>query len=157
MFFCIAIMILTVIADQTTKLLIVNSLELGESAPLIPGVFNFTYIRNRGAAFGMLSEHRWIFMAMSVLLIAFLIIYLIKAKPQSKIVRLCLALIVGGGIGNMIDRVIYGFVIDFLDFELIHFYIFNVADAAVTVGCAGLVTYILFHEFSEQRIGSKTK
>lgn len=157
MFFCIAIMILTVIADQVTKLLIVNSLELGESAPLISGVFNFTYIRNRGAAFGMLSEHRWIFMAMSVLLIAFLIIYLIKAKPQSKIVRLCLALIVGGGIGNMIDRVIYGFVIDFLDFELIHFYIFNVADAAVTVGCATLVIYILFHEFAEQRIGRKTK
>ena len=122
--------------DQISKLLVLNFLY-EKQIEIIPGVLNFTYVENRGMAFGMLSDHRWVFMVLSVLGIGALCFYLFRyVKPT--LGRVALALIIGGGIGNMIDRVYLGFVVDFIDFCLFDFWVwvFNIADSAVCVGAA---------------------
>ena len=105
-------------ADRITKALTVSRLALGESVDVIPGVFRFTYVQNRGAAFGMLSNHRWVFILFSAVAIVGIIVYVIVKKPKDKLLMTALSLIVGGGIGNMIDRIGTGYVVDFLDFCL---------------------------------------
>lgn len=165
MWFFIIIAAAVVAADQLTKILVMNFLELGERIEVIPGVFNFTYILNDGMAFGLLDEHRWIFMSISVAAIAALIYYLWRYKPESKLAVVAMALIAGGGIGNMIDRLFYGpsfgngAVVDFLDFcafgELWK-WIFNVADACVCVG-AGLCIFYLIKDMVKTAKEEKAK
>lgn len=131
--------------DQLTKLLVVSSIPLGESVPLIDGVLRLTYIKNEGAAFGSLAGARWVFMIASVLLIVLLTLFTVKKRPTK--IPLCIALgfLIGGGIGNMIDRIFLGYVVDFIDFCAfpdLWKWIFNGADSFVTVGAAMLI--ILF-------------
>ena len=133
-----ALIAIAVIAlDQVSKLLILEFLYEGQ-AVLIPGVLNFTYVENRGMAFGLLSDQRWVFMILSTVGIIAMGAYL-WFFVKSRLARVALSLVIGGGIGNMIDRVAYGFVVDFIDFCAFDFWVwvFNVADAAVCVG-AGL-------------------
>lgn len=146
MIYCILISLAVVALDQISKLLVLKFIDLGEIVPCIKGVFHLTYINNDGAAFGILQNHRWVFMVISVLAIAAIYFYIAKEKPKSPWVRTSLAFIAGGGIGNMIDRIFRGTVIDFIDFDFVNFYVFNIADAFVTVGCAVLVCYMLFVE-----------
>ncbi|MBR2353299.1 MAG: signal peptidase II [Clostridia bacterium] len=123
--------------DQLTKWLAVTFLMGKKSVDLIPSVFRFTYVENDGAAFGMLDDHRWIFMVISTVAIVGLLVYLLKFAPDSKWVKVGLSLVIGGGIGNMIDRVALGYVIDFLDFcafPNLWPWVFNVADSFVCVG-----------------------
>ena len=129
-------------ADQLTKLLTVTRLQLSESFDLIPGVFRFTYIRNEGAAFGMLAGHRWIFLEFSSLAIAGIAVYVMMCPPKNLLTFTALSLVAGGGVGNMIDRVRLGYVVDFIDFcafPKLWKWIFNVADACVCVGAALLI------------------
>lgn len=130
--------------DLLTKLLVAGLMSLGQSIALIPGALNLTYIRNYGAAFGMLSEHRWVFMVISTVAIIGIGVYLFGFCRERMLLRVGLAMIVCGGLGNMIDRIFYGYVIDMIDFCLFPFWkwIFNVADAFVCVG-AGLVVLAL--------------
>ena len=141
----VAVAAAVVLVDQATKLLTVESLAVGESVDLIKGVFRFTYVENRGAAFGMLSESRWIFMILSSVAIVGMLFYLWKYRPKSLWACTALSLIVGGGIGNMIDRVRLGYVIDMLDFCAFDFWVwvFNVADACVCVGAGILFVWCL--------------
>ena len=104
MYLLIGIIAFVIGADQLTKWLVVTHIPLGESVELIPGVFRFTYIRNEGAAFGMLANHRWIFMVLSTVAILALFVYLVMKRKESKWITVPLAMIVGGGIANMIDR-----------------------------------------------------
>ena len=145
MIISIIVIALSVILDQVTKLLVVNSLDLYESVEVIPNVFNFTYIHNKGAAFGMLDEHRWVFMVISTVAIVALLVYLFKFAPKNNLLRIGLSLVVGGGIGNMIDRVALGYVVDFLDFCAFDFWvwIFNVADVCVCVGAGIIALYLI--------------
>ena len=149
----IIVIAFSVIFDQLTKLTVVKLLELGESVEVIPGVFNFTYIHNRGAAFGMLDEHRWVFMVISTVAIVAILVYLFKFAPKSNLLRIGLSLVVGGGIGNMIDRVALGYVVDFLDFCAFDFWvwIFNVADACVCVGAGVIALYFIIDIVKEER------
>ena len=143
-----------VVIDQITKLLVVANLALGESVDVIPGVFRFTYVQNKGAAFGMLSEHRWVFMAISVLAITAIFVYLWKFRPTSRFACVALSLVVGGGVGNMIDRCYLTYVIDFLDFcafPKIWMWVFNVADACVCVGGAMLVLWCILEMIRESK------
>jgi len=140
------IAVLIVIADYVTKAMVVSSMELGESIPLWDGVFQFTYIQNRGAAFGMLSDARWVFLILSTVAIIGIIGYVAWKRPKSKLVLTALSLIVGGGIGNMIDRVKLGYVVDFLDFcalPNLWKWIFNVADACAVIGACLLILYLV--------------
>jgi signal peptidase II len=131
-----------IVVDQITKLLIISKLHLHESVPVIPGFFNLTYIHNLGAAFGMLNESSatWrtpFFIIVPMLALGFVAQVFRTLPAAERWMSTALALIVGGAIGNFIDRVRLGWVVDFLDFHWnnkVHFWIFNVADSAITVG-----------------------
>ena len=151
MILIIAIIIGAIALDQLTKWLTVTCLEYHETVPLWQDVFHFTHERNEGAAFGILSDHRWVFMVVSSVAIVALLIYLIRFMPKSKIVRISLAMIAGGGIGNMIDRVYLGYVIDFIDVRLINFAVFNIADSFVTVGAFLFMGYMIYDTVLEYK------
>ena len=132
--------------DQLTKYLVVSNMALHESIDIIPGVFRFTYIQNDGAAFGSLDNARWVFMVLSTVAIIGILIYMFWKKPQDKLMLAALILIVSGGIGNMIDRIALGYVIDFLDFcafPKIWMWVFNVADSFVCIGAGLLILWLV--------------
>ena len=137
------IVVLVFIADQLSKQLVLSRFELYESVKLLP-IFNFTYVRNYGAAFSFLSDaggwQRWLFTFVAVGFSILLSVWL-RQQP-SKMWRLNLAytLVIGGALGNLVDRLQHGFVVDFLDFywNTSHFPAFNIADSAICVG-AGLI------------------
>ena len=142
----ILIIVGAVALDQATKILVMNFLDREEPLVLIEGIFRFTYVENSGAAFGSFDDNRWVFMIISVLGIIAMIVYLWKFRPESKLACTALSMIIGGGIGNMIDRLFYkgtlphtegkNVVIDFLDFCAfpdLWPWVFNVADSFVCV------------------------
>ena len=139
-----AIIIGSVALDQLTKWLAVVYLQGEPSFPIWQDVLHFTFVKNKGAAFGMLSEHRWVFMILSTVTIVGLSIYLFRfSKKNHKIVNICLAMIIGGGIGNMIDRIALGYVVDFIDFRLINFAVFNGADSFICVGAGLMILFLV--------------
>ena len=132
-----------VLADQVSKAIVVRTMSLYESVPIIQNFFHFTYITNDGMAFGINFPFGYfIFTTVSILLTAFLFWYLWSVRNHSIIIRLGIGLIIAGAIGNLIDRIFLGEVIDFLDFMIgdFHWYVFNLADSYVTVGM-GLVLF----------------
>ena len=134
-----------VILDQLSKWLVVTYLP-AEGAQIIPGVLRFTYVENRGAAFGMLADQRWVFIIISTVAIAAITFYMFKYKPEGWLVRCSLAFIIGGGIGNMIDRVLLSYVVDFIDFcafPEVWKWVFNIADSFVCVGAGMLILYLI--------------
>lgn len=151
MILLLAIIVGAIALDQLTKWLTVVYLDYGQSFPLWQDVLHLTHHRNEGAAFGMLSDHRWVFMVFSTVAIIGLLIYLFRFPPKSRFVRIALAMIVGGGIGNMIDRIALGYVIDFIDFTLINFAVFNVADSFVTVGAFMIIGYLLLDIYRDAK------
>ena len=159
MLICLIIVALVVGADQLTKQLVVHFLDKKVPFDVIPGVFRFSYVENRGAAFGMLDEHRWVFMVVSTVAIVAMLIYMWKLAPKNMFMRVGLSLVIGGGIGNMIDRVAYGYVVDFLDFcafPTLWKWVFNVADACVCIG-AGMVMLYLVLEIIKEAKEEKTQ
>lgn len=153
----IAIIAGSVGLDQLTKRLVVRYLQPIASYPLWQDVLHLTYVENRGAAFGMLSQHRWVFMVFSTIAIVGVGIYLFRFCKEGVWVKVALAMIVGGGIGNMIDRIALGYVVDFIDFTLIHFAVFNVADSFVSVGAVMLVIYFVRTMIAEYREEKREK
>ncbi|WP_408595382.1 signal peptidase II [Limnohabitans sp.] len=138
---CIAALL--VLADQFTKVLIVGRYGLGEGFA-VTDFFNIVRVHNEGAAFSFLASaggwQRWFFTALGVAA-AGVMVWLLKKHPGQTLFGLALAFILGGAVGNVIDRVLYGYVVDFLDFHHagIHFPAFNLADSAITFGAACLV------------------
>ncbi len=139
LFISLSVIALAIILDQLTKLLAVKFLKPIPTCPLIEGALHLTYHENRGAAFGMFADQRWIFMTVSTVLIIGLLIYLLLGKCENMLYSVSISMIIGGGIGNMIDRTALGYVVDFIDFRLINFAIFNGADSFVCVGSGLLV------------------
>ncbi len=138
------IAILAVVADQISKYLIVQNIEYHESAPFIKGVMSFYHTRNTGAAFSMLADKQWVFMVLSTLAMGIILYLLIKEYHRHVLFNVSLAMVLGGGIGNMIDRVRLGYVVDFFHTDFVDFAIFNVADCFVTVGAVLLGIYVVF-------------
>lgn len=157
----IGVLLLVVLLDQITKLIVITNMSLGESVPLIDGVFHFTYILNRGAAFGMLADQRWIFIVLSTVAVLAIAAYLIlRSRKIGTLWGIALAMVCGGGVGNMIDRLWNGdtfgsgAVIDFLDFcafPKLWSWIFNVADAAVCIGAGLIILAVIWDEVKESR------
>ena len=142
--FCItAVLILA--ADLITKYIVASGMELYSSIPVIPGVFDLTYIINDGAAWGILGGKQFLLSAFTVIVIAALIIYAVKKRASiPKLELYSLAMIVGGGTGNLIGRVFDGYVVDFINVKAISFLnIFNIADIGITVGCFLLIIALL--------------
>lgn len=130
--------------DQLTKFLAAEHLRPIVSLPLWKGVLHLTYVENRGAAFGMLADSRWVFMVVSTVALSALIVYFyFFVRRHTYLATVALGMIGAGGIGNMIDRIALGYVVDFIDFTLINFAVFNLADSLVCVGAGLLVLAIL--------------
>ena len=138
-----------VLADQVSKAIVVRTMSLYESVPVIENFFHFTYITNDGMAFGIdFPFGYFIFSLVSALLTIFLFWYLWTVRNDSLVIRLGLAMIIAGAVGNLIDRLMLGEVIDFLDFMVgnFHWYVFNLADSYVTVGMVLILTDSIFLE-----------
>lgn len=141
---CILCMVAVIVLDQFTKFLAVEFLMPVSSVPIIQDVLHLTYVQNRGAAFGMLQNHRWVFMVISSIVMILLLFVIFKFKKFFHPLMLTgLCFTVGGGIGNMIDRTIIGYVVDFIDFTLIDFAVFNVADSFICVGVGLIILDII--------------
>ena len=145
-----------VLADQVSKRIVVNTMSLYESIPVIENFLHFTYITNDGMAFGInFPFGYYIFTAVSILLTIFLLWYLWSLKDHSIIPRLGLALIIAGAFGNLIDRIFLGEVIDFLDFMIdFHWYVFNFADSYVTIGMIMVLIDNIFFEKKREQISA---
>ena len=138
-----AVIALGIIIDQITKLVAVKELMDSGSVTFIKGLIDFTYVENRGMAWGMFADHRWVFMVFSTVAIVVLTGFLVSGKSPSKLYSAAIALVISGGIGNMIDRVALGYVVDFIEFTFIDFPVFNIADSLVTVGAFGLIILLI--------------
>ena len=143
-----------VLADQVSKAIVVRTMSLYESVPVIENFFHFTYITNDGMAFGIdFPFGYFIFSLVSALLTIFLFWYLWSVRNDSLLIRLGLAMIIAGAVGNLIDRLMLGEVIDFLDFMVgnFHWYVFNLADSYVTVGMVLILTDSIFLEKKREK------
>lgn len=132
-----------VIIDQIIKYFVSAYLQPVGSVSVIDNIFSLTYVENKGVAFGMFSDMRWIFVALTSILLAIIIFYMFKKRPKGKFFYVCAALIIGGGIGNLIDRIFYGYVIDYLSLSFFP-PVCNFADYCITAGTIMLVIYLLF-------------
>ncbi len=130
--------------DQLFKYWVLQVLEPIQVYPLIEGVFQFRYLENRGMAFGLMEEQWWLLIGgTAVILIAGLVVIFMK-KIHSKWLLAALSLAIGGGIGNLIDRIFRGYVVDYLDFCAINFAVFNFADMCVSAAMIMFIIWLLF-------------
>ncbi|MBS3096789.1 signal peptidase II [Candidatus Woesearchaeota archaeon] len=137
----IPIGLLIVILDQLTKYIIKHNFRLNESIPIIKNILHLTYITNTGSAFGLFKGLNWFFILFSIIVVIAIFYYLKKAvKNNEKLTQFAVGLLLGGTIGNLIDRIAYGYVIDFIDFRI--WPVFNVADSAVTISVVLLITLL---------------
>lgn len=140
------VIILTIIfflIDLISKIIIKESLFLGQSIKIINNFFNITYVRNTGAAFSILSKHTYLLVFVSIFIITLVLYYINKNKPKTKIEYISYSMILGGAVGNLYDRIVYGYVIDFLDFNIFgyEYPIFNLSDSFIFVGVIILSVY----------------
>lgn len=147
-----ALIIAVILLDQLTKQLAIDHLKPIDTFPIIPDALHLTYVTNYGAAFGMLADHRWVFLVVSTVAIVLMAAYLYYKRDAHPLLGVAISFIIGGGIGNMIDRTLMGYVVDFVDFRLINFAVFNVADIFVCVGCGLMFLWLFkFAEFDDEK------
>lgn len=153
MIFLIACIVLIAI-DQLTKLVVLNSLKPVENVDIIKGFFSLTYVENRGAAFGMLEGGKWIFLAITAAVVVLAAVYYVKMQKtkENLWLRVAMAMIVSGAVGNAIDRLFRGFVVDFLNFWIFgwDFPVFNFADILVVLGTILLAGGIIIFDGKEK-------
>lgn len=152
MFYALLILITGAIValDQVTKALVTANIPIGGSVEAIPGFFHLTHIHNTGAAFSMLSGQRTFFLILTAVFLITVVFCVVKQVLQKPYLWI-LAIITGGAIGNLIDRICYGYVIDMIAVEFMNFAIFNVADIFVTCGAIALAIYALFFDRTEKK------
>ena len=130
--------------DQLTKFLVVQNIPLYDHIPAIPGLFRLTYVQNTGAAFSMLQDQQWLFLVIFLVLTAAIVYdFAKKSMPFTKLERWLIVLVYAGGLGNMIDRVRLGYVVDMIETQFIKFPVFNVADCFITCGCIALIAHLV--------------
>ena len=134
-----------VAVDQWTKVLVVQQIPLFSRVEAIPGLFHLTYVQNTGAAFSAFRGAQWLFALIFVVLTAAILYeYFKKPLPFTKAERWMIAAIYGGGVGNMIDRLRFGYVVDMIEVDFMNFAVFNVADCFITCGCILLMAHLVF-------------
>ena len=133
-----------VVLDQIVKLLIRHNIALGESVTLIPGVMDLTYVQNTGAAFSLFREHTWILALISAVVSVALVVVMVKRVFRHPAGQVILAVILAGAVGNLIDRVLFGYVTDMFQTIFINFAVFNVADCCLVCGVIAMMVYVLF-------------
>ena len=145
-----------VAADQISKALVLTHIPLGTHVDVLPGVVDLTYVRNYGAAFSSFQGMQWLFV---LIFLAFTVAivweYRKKAMPFTTLERWCIAAIYGGGLGNMIDRIRFGYVVDMIETQFIEFPVFNVADCFITCGCILLIAHLILFNRDFWKDGKK--
>ncbi|MGB9628205.1 MAG: signal peptidase II [Thermodesulfobacteriota bacterium] len=154
--FLLIITLLILILDQWTKYLVQKRLRLFQSVEVIEGFFNLVHVRNKGGAFGIFGGARGelfssLFIVVSLIAIGVILYFFIKVEEKEKSLLFSLSLVLSGAIGNLIDRFIYGEVVDFLDFHLFsyHWPAFNIADSAITLGIGLIAFKLVFHDYKK--------
>lgn len=136
--------------DQVVKYIVRAKMALGQSIPLLDGVFHLTYVQNTGAAFNMFEGMQTFLQIVPFAALIFAVWYMERHLNTHWTQPLALILVISGGLGNLIDRVLMGFVTDMFDFCLIDFPVFNVADIAICVGCGFLILYMFMFDKQEK-------
>ncbi len=143
----IVITILVFTLDRLSKFYVSRFFSLGDSIPIIKSVFHLTYLRNPGAAFGLFPNQRYCFILLSIIILFSILFYVIKAEKPTRFHQVAFSLVLGGILGNLVDRISNGLVVDFLDFRI--WPVFNLADSALVLG----VTLLLFGFLRKQQVG----
>jgi signal peptidase II len=138
-------------ADQLIKLMIVDKIALYDTKTFIPKVLSLTHIRNSGAAWSIMEGKTWFLIGVPLIVVAFAVWYMYKNRNNSKFALISIALVLGGGIGNLIDRIRLKEVVDYLKIEFFSFPIFNFADICVVVGAILFCFYMIFLDKSENK------
>ena len=146
--FFVGIFIIAIL-DQAAKFFAAGLLQEAGSRPLLQNVFHLTYVENRGAGWGMFSDHTWILTVVTFIAVVAAVIYMVVKRPKNKVFLIGFTFIIGGAVGNLVDRIRLGYVIDFFDFTLIDFPVFNIADCFITIGAIIFAVYIIF--FSDKK------
>lgn len=147
---CAVMIILIVAFDQITKYLVSSYLKGDKIINFIPRVVQFRYAENTGMAFSMFSGARWLFVALTVIVCVGVMWYMFRDKCPSLWMYWSLGVVVAGGLGNLIDRVRFGYVVDFIEPTFMDFAVFNIADSAVTLGAVSLVLYLVCDLFKSK-------
>lgn len=148
---CSLLAVAIVALDQISKALVRAAIPLGGYAKLLPGVMHFTYVQNTGAAFSSLMGQRWLLVALTAVFLAVMVLIFVKKWISHPFGLICLAAVAGGGVGNLIDRIRFGYVTDMFATDFIDFAVFNVADIFIVGGCIGLFVYAIFLAPKEEK------
>ena len=150
MFYAI-LAVLLVVLDQVVKFAVRANIELGRSVPFIPYVMDLTYVQNTGAAFSLLETHTWLLTLVSAAVVLVLCRLILRGFFQNALGRVSAVLVLAGGVGNLIDRAVFGFVTDMFKTTFMDFAIFNVADCCITIGVPLLFLYVLLYVGREEK------
>ncbi len=157
-YFALLFSVLLVVLDQVLKILAHTYLKPLDTYPIIEDVLHLTYLENRGAAFGMMAGQKWLLIWGTGLILLIMVLAVMIGKIPGTLPNVIVCVIIGGGVGNLIDRVYRGYVIDYIQVRFVDFAIFNFADMCVVVGVALLILYIFFHELlSRKKEGKEQK
>lgn len=146
MFIAILVSLLVILWDQVVKWIIISHFKLYESAQGIPGVFDWFYIQNKGASWGFFENQFLLFYIVTIVAVVYLLYLLVTSPPKKWYTKVLYGLLIGGAIGNFIDRIRLGYVVDMIRLSFIDFPIFNVADMCLTIGIIGFIVIILFNK-----------
>ena len=147
--------VIATVLDQLSKLWVVNNIPLHGEIPVLSGIFHLTYAQNTGAAWSMLSGMQWLFLLIFLAFTLGIIWEFSKKRwPFTTFDRWCIAVVYAGGLGNIIDRIRLGYVVDMIEVEFIDFPVFNLADCCITCGCIALVVHLVFfnREFWKEKV-----
>mgnify|MGYP004493385635 FL=1 len=151
----IIISLAVVLLDQGTKLLVIHNIAPTDTISVLPRILNLVYVKNTGAAFSILSGKTFFLSLISLAVCVGIVWYLIKNRPENKLMLLSVSLVLGGAVGNLIDRMLRGSVVDFFEVIFVDFPVFNVADIAITVGAVLLMIYVLFFDREKKSSGKE--
>lgn len=129
------------VIDLVTKILITNFMRVGDQIKIIPNFFSIMYVRNTGAAFSILENSRFFFIIAGILVLIFIYLFLVRNKTLNMYLIICYSMLIGGIIGNLYDRIVYGYVVDFLSFNIFGYYfpVFNIADSFIVISIILLI------------------
>lgn len=150
-YIALATALVLIVLDQLIKIIVDANMMVSQSIPVIQDVLHFTYVQNEGAAFGIFQGQRWILVGVTSVVILGGIYLLAAKKLKSNFLIWSVALVIAGGVGNLIDRIFRHFVIDYIELRLINFAVFNFADCCVVIGTIMIVCYLLFGELWEKK------
>lgn len=146
----VVIAVLTAI-DQLTKYAAIATVKVDGPKEFLFGLFQLRYVENTGAAFSSFSDNTQLLTVFTVIILAVCLLLLLTKKLKPLFLNICLLLVIAGGLGNVIDRIVYGYVVDFIEPLFVNFAVFNFADCCITVGAALIIIYEIYELFSEKK------